>query len=90
MSFYLLFLISIVAGFIGAMSGMGGVVVLIPAMTLFGMNITIEYHAVRAYFGGPLMFGAGKERACLARPFWSSSAATCQSSSTPSRQCATC
>ena len=39
MSFELLFLISIVAGFIGAMSGMGGGVVLIPALTFFGMDI---------------------------------------------------
>ena len=39
MSFELLFVVSIVAGFIGAMSGMGGGVVLIPAMTLLGMNI---------------------------------------------------
>jgi uncharacterized membrane protein YfcA len=34
-----LFLISILAGFIGAMSGMGGGVVLIPALTLFHMDI---------------------------------------------------
>ncbi len=39
MAFHALFLISIAAGFIGAMSGMGGGIVLIPAMTLFGMNI---------------------------------------------------
>ncbi|MCL4540258.1 MAG: sulfite exporter TauE/SafE family protein [Bacteroidetes bacterium] len=39
MSFELLLLISIVAGFIGAMSGMGGGVVLIPALTLLGMDI---------------------------------------------------
>jgi uncharacterized membrane protein YfcA len=39
MSFLALFLVSTVAGFIGAMSGMGGGVVLIPAMTLFGMDI---------------------------------------------------
>jgi uncharacterized membrane protein YfcA len=39
MSFELLLLISILAGFIGAMSGMGGGVVLIPALTLFGMDI---------------------------------------------------
>lgn len=31
--------ISIVAGFVGAMSGMGGGVVLIPALTLFGLDI---------------------------------------------------
>ena len=35
----ILFLVSIVAGFIGAMSGMGGGIVLIPALTLFGVNI---------------------------------------------------
>src|SRR4051812_49192556 len=35
----LLFLVSIVAGFIGAMSGMGGGVVLIPALTLVGIDI---------------------------------------------------
>lgn len=34
-----LFLISLVAGFIGAMSGMGGGVVLIPALTLFRLDI---------------------------------------------------
>ncbi|MCL5277665.1 MAG: sulfite exporter TauE/SafE family protein [Deltaproteobacteria bacterium] len=39
MSFELLFFISIIAGFIGAMSGMGGGVVLIPALTLMGMDI---------------------------------------------------
>lgn len=39
MSFELLLLISVVAGFIGAMSGMGGGVVLIPALTLLGMDI---------------------------------------------------
>jgi len=39
MAFEWLFLISIAAGFVGAMSGMGGGVVLIPALTLLGMNI---------------------------------------------------
>jgi uncharacterized protein len=39
MAFEVLFLISIAAGFVGAMSGMGGGVVLIPALTLFGMDI---------------------------------------------------
>jgi len=39
MTFESLLLISIAAGFVGAMSGMGGGVVLIPAMTLMGMNI---------------------------------------------------
>jgi uncharacterized protein len=39
MSFEFIFLISIAAGFIGAMSGMGGGVVLIPALTLFGLDI---------------------------------------------------
>ena len=39
MSFELLFLISIVAGFVGSMSGMGGGIVLIPALTFFGMDI---------------------------------------------------
>jgi len=34
-----LFLISIAAGFVGAMSGLGGGVVLIPALTLAGMDI---------------------------------------------------
>jgi uncharacterized membrane protein YfcA len=37
--FYLAFPVSILAGFIGAMSGMGGGVVLIPALTLLGMDI---------------------------------------------------
>src|SRR5512143_561454 len=39
MSFELLFLVSIIAGFVGAMSGMGGGVILIPVLTLFGMDI---------------------------------------------------
>jgi uncharacterized membrane protein YfcA len=34
-----LFLIAVVAGFVGAMSGMGGGVVLIPALTLFHLDI---------------------------------------------------
>jgi uncharacterized membrane protein YfcA len=38
-SFEALFLISIAAGFVGAMSGMGGGVVLIPALTLLGIDI---------------------------------------------------
>lgn len=37
--FQWLFLISVAAGFVGAMSGMGGGVVLIPALTLFHMDI---------------------------------------------------
>ena len=39
MSFPLLFLISIVAGFVGSLSGMGGGVVLVPALTLLGLDI---------------------------------------------------
>lgn len=39
MSFQLLLLISVAAGFIGAMGGMGGGIVLIPALTFFGMDI---------------------------------------------------
>src|SRR5512135_280662 len=35
----LLFAVSIAAGFVGAMSGMGGGVVLVPALTLFGIDI---------------------------------------------------
>jgi len=38
-SFELLFLTSIIAGFVGSMSGMGGGVILIPALTFFGMDI---------------------------------------------------
>jgi uncharacterized protein len=38
-SFELLFVVSIVAGFVGAMSGMGGGVVLIPVLTFLGMDI---------------------------------------------------
>ncbi len=38
-SFHLLLIISIVAGFVGAMSGMGGGVVIIPALTLLGVDI---------------------------------------------------
>ncbi len=37
--FQWMFLISVVAGFVGAMSGMGGGVVLIPALTLFHVDI---------------------------------------------------
>jgi uncharacterized membrane protein YfcA len=39
MTFEMLFLISIVAGFVGAMSGMGGGVILVPALTLLGLDI---------------------------------------------------
>lgn len=39
MSVPLLFFVSIAAGFIGAMSGMGGGVVLIPTLTLLGIDI---------------------------------------------------
>lgn len=39
MNFGLTFLISVVAGFIGAMGGMGGGIVLIPALTLLGTDI---------------------------------------------------
>ena len=39
MSFELLFLTSIIAGFVGSMSGMGGGVILIPVLTFFGMDI---------------------------------------------------
>jgi uncharacterized membrane protein YfcA len=38
-AFELLFLVSIVAGFVGAMTGMGGGVVLVPALTLLGVDI---------------------------------------------------
>jgi len=38
-SYSLLWIISIIAGFIGSMSGMGGGVVLIPALTFFGLPI---------------------------------------------------
>ncbi len=37
--FYEVFPVSILAGFVGAMSGMGGGVVLIPALTLLGLDI---------------------------------------------------
>jgi len=37
--FYLLFPVSVVAGFIGAMSGMGGGIILIPALTILGVDI---------------------------------------------------
>ena len=39
MPFHVLFLVSVVAGFVGAMSGMGGGVILIPVLTFFGMDI---------------------------------------------------
>ena len=39
MSFGLVVALSLLAGFVGAMAGMGGGVVLIPALTLFGMDI---------------------------------------------------
>ena len=38
-SFELLFPVSILAGFVGAMSGMGGGIILIPALTLMGVDI---------------------------------------------------
>ena len=38
-SFEWVFLISIAAGFVGALSGMGGGIILIPALTLLGMDI---------------------------------------------------
>src|SRR3989449_3733166 len=39
MSFPLLLFVSLIAGLVGAMTGMGGGVVLIPALTFFGMDI---------------------------------------------------
>ena len=39
MAFHWVFLISIAAGFVGAMSGMGGGIILIPSLTLLGMDI---------------------------------------------------
>jgi uncharacterized membrane protein YfcA len=39
MSFHILFLVSAIAGFVGAMSGMGGGVILIPVLTFFGLDI---------------------------------------------------
>ena len=38
-AFHLLFPVSLLAGFVGAMSGMGGGVILIPALTLLGLDI---------------------------------------------------
>lgn len=38
-AFHLLFPVSLLAGFVGAMSGMGGGVILIPALTLLGVDI---------------------------------------------------
>lgn len=38
-SFWILFAVSIAAGFVGAMSGMGGGIILIPALTFLGMDI---------------------------------------------------
>src|ERR1041385_2633282 len=37
--FHLVFPVAILAGFVGAMSGMGGGVILIPALTLLGIDI---------------------------------------------------
>ncbi|HKS67050.1 MAG TPA: sulfite exporter TauE/SafE family protein [Candidatus Acidoferrales bacterium] len=37
--FYILFPVSILAGFVGAMAGMGGGVILIPALTMLGVDI---------------------------------------------------
>ena len=45
LSFELLLAISVVAGFIGAMTGMGGGVVLVPALTFFGVDMK---HAIAA------------------------------------------
>jgi uncharacterized protein len=37
--FYILFPVSVLAGFVGAMGGMGGGIILIPALTLLGVDI---------------------------------------------------
>src|ERR1051326_8460025 len=37
--FHLVFPVAILAGFVGAMSGMGGGIILIPALTLLGVDI---------------------------------------------------
>src|SRR5574338_566409 len=37
--FHLVFPVAFVAGFVGAMSGMGGGIILIPALTLLGVDI---------------------------------------------------
>jgi uncharacterized membrane protein YfcA len=39
MSFAVVFAVAVAAGFVGAMSGMGGGVILVPAMTLLGVDI---------------------------------------------------
>jgi uncharacterized membrane protein YfcA len=44
-SFELLFLISVVAGLVGALTGMGGGVILVPALTFLGIDIK---HAIAA------------------------------------------
>jgi hypothetical protein len=45
LSFELLLLISLVAGLVGSMTGMGGGVILVPALTFFGVDIK---HAIAA------------------------------------------
>src|SRR5579862_8650927 len=37
--FHLVFPVAVLAGFVGAMSGMGGGIILIPALTLLGLDI---------------------------------------------------
>ena len=50
----LLFCVSVVAGFVGAMSGMGGGVVLVPALTLLALALAPGTSSARArnVFGG--------------------------------------
>jgi len=61
MPFALIFLISIVAGFVGAMSGMGGGVVLIPALTFLGLDIK---HAIAVSIVSVIATSSGSASAC--------------------------
>jgi uncharacterized membrane protein YfcA len=62
MSPFVLFAISVAAGFVGAMSGMGGGVVLIPALTLLGIDIK---HAIAVSIVSVIATSSGSASAYL-------------------------